>query len=138
MLIMIYTTWKHKVFISQDNVNMFFSSCYFINIKFEKLVVSCVNTVVVIITSWVYAANYRQTCYRGHLVPGKTCLIRSLFICPFVVISLHFEPQLKGHLSYKVRFSWSQGWPLYTGLSRWGNGDYIKWSPFKLRTQFIR
>jgi hypothetical protein len=44
-----------------------------------------------------------------------TFIKRSHFSCPVIESFIWIGPLLRGHLSYKVTFSWFQGWPLNTG-----------------------
>ena len=54
--------------------------------------------------------------YTVKHVLAVTCIKRSPFSCPLIDNFIWIEPLLRGHLSYKVTFSWSQRWPLNTGL----------------------
>ena len=46
-----------------------------------------------------------------------TCIKRSPFNYPVIANFIWIEPILRGHLSYKATFSFSQWWPLNTGLT---------------------
>ena len=46
-----------------------------------------------------------------------TCIKRSHFSCPDIENFIWIEPFVRGHLSYKATFSWSEKWPLNTGLT---------------------
>jgi hypothetical protein len=72
-------------------------------------------------TMWQYTdsyfPNYSQNCPCGHLYKGSL-VFKDHF---FLVLSCHSkfqmnQPLLIGHLFYKATFSWSQRWPLNTGL----------------------
>ena len=45
-----------------------------------------------------------------------TCIKKSPFSCPVLENCIWIEPLLRGHLC-KATFSWSQWWPLNTGLT---------------------
>lgn len=48
----------------------------------------------------------------------KSCLVSLHFSCPVVVKSIHFESEIKGHLSYNVSFSGCLG-EFYTQVLMW-------------------
>ena len=64
---------------------------------------------------WVW----QMTCFLYTVKPANvvTSIKHVPFSCPVIKNFIWIGPLLRGHLSYKATVSWSQGWPLNTGLT---------------------
>ena len=67
-------------------------------------------------TTPFWGTIYSQPSPCGHLYLSVTCIKRSRFSCPVIPNLMWIEPLLWAKLSYQATFSFSQSWPLYTGL----------------------
>jgi hypothetical protein len=65
----------------------------------------------------VYSMNIHFESIQSKPPHVVTCIKRSPFSCPIIENFIWIESLLRGHLSYNVTFSFSQRWPLKTGLT---------------------
>ena len=104
--------------------HMTLSAMHYLLYMYEKIYIQtwmnfCVyfiNLIFVCVTFRFFFIS-SKTCSFGHLYSAVTCIKWSSLSCPVIENVIWIEPDLRGHLSYKVIYYLFQRWPLNTRLT---------------------